>query len=150
MFLIPPTGGQPTSFGDVDFQAFTPDSSRVLYTRVVSDTFFTDLFSAQSFGGDERNLSKLDPAGSVFDAKVSPDGKWIVFQTQIDGRQELRVSDGAQAQPPTATPTVTPTPTNTPTSTPTSTPTLTPTPTLQPGQTPDRFEEHLPVLKNEK
>ena len=45
-------------------------------------------------------MSGLNGAGFVSDARVSPDGAWIVFNTQIDGRLDLRVSDGTEAQPP--------------------------------------------------
>ena len=103
---VPPSGGNPTRHGNAEFQLITPDSNRIVYTRVVSPAInTTDLFSAQIFGGDERNLSGMNGAGYVSDVAVSKDGKWIVYLVQIDSQYDLRVSDGKAAQPP-----VTPTP----------------------------------------
>jgi hypothetical protein len=34
------------------------------------------------------------------DAQPSPDSQWIVFNTLMDGRYDLRVSDGVKAPPP--------------------------------------------------
>lgn len=107
---LPPTGGNPTSHGAGVYRLITPDSSRIAYTRIVSDvTQATELFSAQIFGGDERNLSGMNGAGYVGDTKVSKDGNWIVYVVQINSRYDLRVSDGLVAQPP-ASPTPTPSP----------------------------------------
>jgi len=97
---LPPTGGSPTSHGGGTYKLITPDSARIAYTRIVSDvTQATDLFSAQLFGGAERNLSGMNGAGYVGDTKVSKDGTWIVYLVQIDSRYDLRVSDGNPAQP---------------------------------------------------
>lgn len=99
---LPPTGGGPTNHGGGTYKLITPDSGRIAFTRIVSDaTQATDLFSAQIFGGDERNLSGMNGLGYVGDTKVSKDGKWIVYLVQIDSRYDLRVSDGNVAQPPT-------------------------------------------------
>jgi Tol biopolymer transport system component len=157
---IPPTGGSATNFGSSNYKAVTLDSARIAYTRIVTAENHTDLFSAQIFGGDERNLSGSDGAGFIGDVKISPDNQWIVFGIQIDGRYDLRVSDGAAAQPtptitptptPTETPTstMTPTPTNTPaptTTTSSTTPMLTPTPTGTLLPTSDTFSSHLPSV----
>lgn len=99
---IPPTGGSPVYFGSGSYEAITPDSSRILYTRVVTVESRSELFSAQIFGGAEYNLSGLNGTGYVLDAQVSPDGAWIVFNTQINNHYDLRVSDGTEAQPPIA------------------------------------------------
>lgn len=100
---VPPTGGSATNHGLGVYKLVTPDSGRIVYTRVVSASLGTnDLFSAQIFGGDERNLSGLGETGFVGETAVSPDGAWIVFVVQIDGRYDLRASDGRVAQ---ATPT---------------------------------------------
>jgi PKD repeat protein len=97
---IPPTGGNATNFGLGRYQLITPDSARITYTRIVTIENRTELFSAQIFGGDERNLSGLNGTGYAFDVRASPDSKWIVFQTQINSQYDLRVSDGTEAQPP--------------------------------------------------
>lgn len=97
---IPPTGGGSTGHGSGRYHLITPDSSRIAYSRIVDAQGHSDLFSAQIFGGDERNLSGLNGAGFVFDVRASPDGAWIAFNTQIDGHYDLRVSDGTEAQPP--------------------------------------------------
>ena len=112
MHTLPPTGGNATNFGPSAFKFITPDTSRIAYTHVVSPTAHTtDLFSAQIFGGDERNLSGMNGAGYVLDADVTRDGKWIVYDVQIEGQYDLRVSDGQPAQlsaTPTPVPTATP------------------------------------------
>jgi Tol biopolymer transport system component len=98
---IPPTGGSPTNHGFGDYKLITPNSERIAYTRVVSDTLgTTELFSAQIFGGDERNLSGMNGTGYVGSVAVSEDGAWIVYTVQVDGRYDLRVSDGLPAQAP--------------------------------------------------
>ena len=101
LHTLPPAGGNPTNFGVGQFAFISPDSSRIGYTRIVSDVArTTELFTAQIFGGDERNLSGMNGAGYVGDVAASPDSKWIVFLVQINSQYELRVSDGAKAQPP--------------------------------------------------
>jgi Tol biopolymer transport system component len=98
---VPPTGGGATGHGSGVYRLITPDSGRIAYTRIVSDAIqTTDLFSAQIFGGDERNLSGMNGAGYVGETKVIKDGQWIVFVVQINSRYDLRVSDGNVAQPP--------------------------------------------------
>ncbi len=97
---LPPTGGNPTNFGSGNYKLITPDSARIAYTRIVTADNHTELFSAQIFGGDERNLSGMNGAGYVGDVKASADNKWIVYTVQIDSKYDLRVSDGLVAQPP--------------------------------------------------
>lgn len=97
---IPPTGGGSTGHGLGRYQLITPDSGRIAYTRIVDAQSHNELFSAQIFGGDERNLSGLNETGFVVDVRASQDGAWIAFNTQIDGHYDLRVSDGTEAQPP--------------------------------------------------
>jgi dipeptidyl aminopeptidase/acylaminoacyl peptidase len=133
LYTVPAGGGSSIRHGVGRFQATTPDSGRLLYTSVTGDNQQTDLFSAQIFGGGERDLSGMEGTGHVVDTVVSSDGSRIVFRVQIDGQYDLRVSDGLPAQPPaTVTPTVTMTPTLDPTisPTPTTNPTLSPTPTV--------------------
>jgi hypothetical protein len=150
---IPPTGGNDTGFGVADFKLITPDSARIAYTRVVSGENNTELFTQQIFGGAERNLSGMNGEGFIGDVKVSEDGKWFVFRVHLNGPDDLRVSDGAEAQPsvtpsPTITATVTPTVTTTvtPTGTATETPTESPTPTETP--VPGDFHSHLPSVSS--
>ena len=99
VYTIPPTGGGRVNFGPGNFKLITPDSSRIAFTRVVTNAGFTDLFTQQIFGGGERNLSDMGGTGSVSEVKVSADNAWFVFTVQIDDTYDLRVSDGAQAQP---------------------------------------------------
>lgn len=150
---IPPTGGNATNFGSSSYKSFTPDSGRIAYTRIVSIENRSELFSAQIFGGDERNLSGLNGAGYIGNVSVSPDSKWIVFVTQIDNQYDLRVSDGTVAQP-SETPSPTPSPTSSPTSSPTPSPTLSPTPSPTASPTPSPtvsltpipYHSHLPAV----
>lgn len=101
LYTLPPTGGSPTNHGLGVYKLITPDSDRIAYTRIVSDVAqTTDLFSAQIFGGDERNLSGMNGVGYAGETKVSKDGQWIVFVVQVNSRYDLRVSDGNPAQPP--------------------------------------------------
>jgi hypothetical protein len=143
VYTIPPTGGSATNFGPGTYKAITPDNARITYTRIVTIENRSELFSAQIFGGDERNLSGMDGAGYIGNVKVSPDAQWIVFQVQINNQYELRVSDGAAAQP---TPTPSPTPTVTPTPTETSLPTATLAPTAAPSSTPVLYRSNLPAV----
>ena len=103
---IPPGGGSPTNHGAAEFALMLPDSSRIVYQRATGPGNHTDLFSAQIFGGDQRELSGLLGLGYVGDVQASADSQWIVFNVQIDSRYELRVSDGAQAPPPVFLPLV--------------------------------------------
>jgi plastocyanin len=103
---LPPTGGNDTRFGTGNYQLITPDSSRIAYTRFVTVENHSELFSEQIFGGDQRNLSGLGGTGFVSDVRVSDDNEWFVFLAQFNGRYDLRVSDGAEAQPPILPPTV--------------------------------------------
>ena len=104
---LPPIGGNPTNFGPGVHKLITPDSGRIVYTRIVTPDNHTELFSAQIFGGDERELSGLEGTGFVGDVTAAPDSTSIVFTVQIDGRYDLRVSDGTEAQPPTTSTTST-------------------------------------------
>lgn len=97
---ISPTGGSPIIHAVGRFSLFSPDSSRLLYTRLADLNGHTDLFSTQIFGGDQRNLSDMGAQGSVGDVRMSADSAWVVFNVQINGRYELRASDGTEAQPP--------------------------------------------------
>lgn len=108
---LPPIGGNPTNFGPGVYKLTTPDSGRIAYTRIVTADNHSELFSAQIFGGDVRELSGLDGTGFVGDVIAAPDSTAIVFVVQIDGRYDLRVSDGTEAQPPTTSTTSTTTPT---------------------------------------
>ena len=100
VYAVPPTGGNSTNHGPGRYQLITPDSGRIAYARIVTVENHSELFGAQIFGGDVRNLSGLNGKGYVSDARVSQNGAWIVFNTQINSRYDLRVSDGAEAQPP--------------------------------------------------
>jgi hypothetical protein len=142
---IPPTGGNATGFGNGTFKLFTPDSARIAFTRVVTGENHTELFTEQIFGGAQRNLSGMNGAGFVGDIRVSEDGKWFVFNVQVNGQYDLRVSDGAEAQP-SVTPSPTITTTVTPTGTATETPTESPTPTETP--VPGDFHSHLPSVSS--
>lgn len=103
---IPPTGGSATTVGSGFFHQIMPDSSRVLYsTNAISGRH--DLFSQQIFGGGQRNLSLVENQVQVSYALASPNSQWIVYQVDGTGTiqfQELRVSDGTEAQLPDPTP----------------------------------------------
>jgi hypothetical protein len=163
LHTIAPAGGGVTNFGDGLFKLFTPDSARIAYTRVVTGENRTELFTQQIFGGAERELSGMNGAGFIGDVEISPDGKWFVFDVQVNGQYDLRVSDGAKAQPsvtpsPTVTTTVTPSPTvtitvtpsptvtTTVTPSPTTTDTATPSPTPLETPVPGDFHSHLPAV----
>lgn len=100
---VPPTGGSPTPVGSGFFQDIMPDGSRVLYTtNTISGRY--DLFSQQIFGGGQRNLSLVEDQVQASSALPSPNSQWIVYRVEGTGAnqfEELRVSDGADAQPPT-------------------------------------------------
>lgn len=103
-YTLPPTGGNPTNHRAGEYKLIAPNSERIAYSRVVSSTIGTsELFSAQIFGGDERNLSGMNGVGYIGTVIASKDSMWIVYEVQIDGRLDLRVSDGLPAQviPPT-------------------------------------------------
>jgi Tol biopolymer transport system component len=104
-YSIPTTGGAQTPLGQGNFLPLliTPDSSRVIYpTNQLSGNW--DLYSQLTGGGEARNLSLLPSGAEVIRASINPDGRWIVFEVHYPtGRIELRVSDGAEAQPPTST-----------------------------------------------
>ena len=99
---IPIGGGGQTNYGPGTRALIMPDSSRVVFSRFTGSQSQTDLFSVQIFGGDQRDLSGLQGSAYVGDTKVSADRKWIVYSIQLDGRYELRASDGRAAQPPAA------------------------------------------------
>ncbi|MBK8247375.1 MAG: S9 family peptidase [Gemmatimonadetes bacterium] len=73
------------------FPSFTPDGSRVLYTRLDSRWVDHDVFSIPAVGGPARLvLSDKDyfdyRQGASFGfARVSPDGKTILFRSQRSG-----------------------------------------------------------------
>jgi Tol biopolymer transport system component len=100
LYAKPTTGGAPLPLEIGDYQGITPDSGRVLVTssRLSGNT---DLYSISFAGTELRNLSRLPggvKAGS--DPIISPDSQWIVFPVDYSaGSRELRVSDGAEAQP---------------------------------------------------
>ena len=140
LVTTPPNIDSPVAFGTNTTQfGISPDSQRVLYVQNRID-YGADLFSAQIFGGDIRNLTRSPDF--AYNAKFTPDGQRIVYLTQLIGPApdhellgyEVRVSDGL-AQVPTPTPTATATTTQTPTATPQGTPppTATATPTRAPG-----------------
>jgi hypothetical protein len=92
--VLPPGGGSPTHHGPGEFALMLPDSSRIVYLRAAGAGGHSDLFSAQIFGGDERNLSATNGLAFVSDVQASPDSQWIAFVVQMGGRYDLRVSDG--------------------------------------------------------
>ena len=55
------------------------------------------MLSVQIFGGGERNLSRLQDYEGAYNAKISANGQWTVFELQhSDSTSELVVSEGAQ------------------------------------------------------
>jgi dipeptidyl aminopeptidase/acylaminoacyl peptidase len=104
LYTVPPSGGNSTFHALAEFSLILPNSSRLLYRGAAGVQNETDLFSAQIFGGGQRNLSRLYPAAYVGETKASPDSQWIVFLVQREGGYELRVSDGAVAPPPVFVP----------------------------------------------
>jgi len=127
LYTVPVAGGSPVRFGPGNDPLVTPDSERVVFARITGSDNRSDLFSAQIFGGDQRDLSGMDGTGYVGDVKISPDGKWVVYAAQLENRYDLRVSDGRAAQLPT-TPTE-PSPSPSP-GIPTPTPSGSPQPAL--------------------
>jgi Tol biopolymer transport system component len=105
---IPVAGGASVPLGVGFFAGITPDSSRVIFDNYDSSPF--DLYSVLISGGEARNLSRTDNQVGVADSIISPDSRWIVFEVYYPTDTiELRVSDGAEAQPPVPTPTPPPT-----------------------------------------
>jgi dipeptidyl aminopeptidase/acylaminoacyl peptidase len=106
-YTIPAAGGAPVPLGVGQFLRIMPDSSRVIFNHVQPPF---DLQSVPIAGGEARNLSRADDQDDVSDSLISPDGQWVVFWVgHKTGHYELRVSDGAEAQPPLPTPTPPPT-----------------------------------------
>lgn len=100
IFAVPPTGGGATNHGIGNFATFMPDSGRLLIPRSAGSEGPIDLFSVQTFGGGERNLSRLNVQESVLDPTPSPDGRWVVFNVALQGPWQIRVSDGEEGQLP--------------------------------------------------
>jgi hypothetical protein len=100
LYAVPIAGGAPVPLGAANTARITPDSSRVIYVDF-TEPAAPDMLSVQIFGGGLRNLSGLGPGEFVHAPLISPDGQAIVFEVTLDnGERELRVSDGAEAQPP--------------------------------------------------
>jgi hypothetical protein len=96
LYAIPTEGGAPIPLGVGSFPNITPDSSRVIFSNSYN------LYSAPIAGGEAANLSRAegDQAGFGDALIISPDGRWIAFEVRYKtGNKELRVSDGAEAQP---------------------------------------------------
>ena len=99
---IPTPGGSAVGFGLGTDPIITPDSQRVIY-RVPSSSS-SELFSSQIFGGGLRNLSRVGNRNYAIGAQLSPDGQWIVYETQFNSASgtlgyQLRASDGSEAPP---------------------------------------------------
>lgn len=118
-YTVPPGGGNPVGLGRAYEPVIFPDSSRVAYSLIGGANNYSDVRSAQIFGGSVRDISGTDLTGYVGNLQIAPDSKHIVFTfMQSDGRIDLRVSDGAAAQPtPTATQPTPPAPITSPTTT---------------------------------
>ena len=96
---VPIGGGSALRYGPGNLQSIMPDSSRVLFRRLIGPSV-EGLLSVQIDGSDERELSGMQSSGSIYSTVVSPDSTWIVFIVQIGERFEVRVSDGRAAQAP--------------------------------------------------
>lgn len=93
-------GGSPVWLGRSPNYLITPDSARVL---MMPDSISgdVDLLSTQIFGGDLRNLSRVDSGMHTGRAAISPDGQSIAYVVSHMGSSrglEIRLSDGGEAQ----------------------------------------------------
>ena len=94
---VPTAGGSAVSFGSGLYAVITPDSQRVIYQNGAPYPNPRDLLSVQIFGGGERNLSRLQNNEGAYNAQISANGQWVVFELlHSDSSEELVVSDGAQ------------------------------------------------------
>lgn len=93
--ILPAGGGNATLHAMGMWGMFMPDSQRFLYTSGIGAR---DLYSALVTGGGERNLSALRCTDSARGPIASPDGNWIVYLANVDGKNQLRVSDGEEVQ----------------------------------------------------
>jgi tricorn protease len=84
-----------------DFHAWTPDGKRLVFARVLANATDgnKDLWDVALDSGEERRLTK-DPAPDD-DPTVSPDGRWIAFDSGRGGTQAIYVmpsGPGGEAQ----------------------------------------------------
>lgn len=67
---------------------FSPDGSRIVYTRKAGDR--TDLWSMNANGSGRTNLTRLD-SGTAFSPRYSPDRKRITYSFDPPGYLAVRV-----------------------------------------------------------
>lgn len=87
----------PTRSVNYSTPVFTPDGSRVVYTRTGETQ--GDLYSTAIAGGTRQRLTPGSPGVEAALPAVSPDGRRIVFVSNALGRPELYImdSDGTNA-----------------------------------------------------
>jgi WD40-like Beta Propeller Repeat len=66
---------------------WSSDGGRIVLTR--RNTRQTDLLISDAHRGPAYPLSRLPENAHAFDARFSPDGKWIVFTSDLTGRDEI-------------------------------------------------------------
>jgi Tol biopolymer transport system component len=96
IFRIPSTGvGQPTPFlpsDDADFSAaWSPDGRYIVFIRnPVGEPNQGSLWIAPTFG-DKKPYRLIEAIGSVGEPDISPDGKWLAYDSKETGRWEVYV-----------------------------------------------------------
>ena len=66
---------------------WSSDGGRIVLTR--RNTRQSDLLISDAHGGPVYPLLRLPENAHAFDARFSPDGKWIVFTSDMTGRDEI-------------------------------------------------------------
>jgi len=91
----------PTSFdtnqtfgrlGKVTDPAFSPDGTKLAYTRTKGRDRWIGIVDYQSRGG---NFSLITKAGKDYDPAWSADGKWIAFTSERDGLPQIYIMTSA-------------------------------------------------------
>ena len=74
--------------------SWTPDGKALLYEKSFTDSATKTqiwILPATASGGDRQPRLLIQAAGRVSDARVSPDGKWVAYESAESGRQAVYV-----------------------------------------------------------
>jgi eukaryotic-like serine/threonine-protein kinase len=78
--------------GKVTDPAFSPDGTKLAYTRTKGRDRWIGIVDYQSRGG---NFSLITKAGRDYDPAWSADGKWIAFTSERDGQPQIYIMTSA-------------------------------------------------------